>query len=149
MILVDLIDRIVSLISEKDIFPELKAVDKYMKIGKGLSLPVCSVETGDFDIETDPGTEQLHVAARFEVRVIVGPEAENAQEKVRALAVRIATHIFKMERLNENAGPWEIIDIEEDVFRPDLSSFLVWLVTVRVPVYNGKSVFEENTNNVE
>ena len=143
MILVDLIDRIVSLISDKDVFTEFKTVDKYLKIGKGLCLPACTIETGDFEIDTDPGTEQLNIAARFEVRVIVGPEGDDAQEKIRTLAVLIATEIFKMERINENAGAFEILDIEEDIFRPELNSFLVWLITIKVPVYYGESVFKE------
>ena len=145
MILVDLIDRIVSIANESEQFA---TVGKYLKIGKSIKLPACDVEIGDFDIGENPGTEQLEIGARFELRVIVGSEIPNAQEIVRSLAVNIATTIFKEKRLNENCGAWEIVDIEEDLFRPDLSSFLVWLVTIRVPIYNGESVFKLNSEDI-
>jgi len=153
--------RLVNLLSDSLKFPELKTVKKYARIGKKFSVPAALIEIGDFDSFEDHGNEQLDLGVRFEIRFVVQPELNNADELVRILAARAASLIHKQDRnyidpdnpddqyTAEDIGPFQILDISEDHFRPELSNLLVWLLQIRCEVLAGDDVFAPGPDDID
>ncbi len=126
MILTQVIDSVVDYLAEA--FPDFPTVEKYPRCRKKIPLPAILVEIGDFEEFENTGDDQLGVGCRFEARVILDPTLPDAEETVRILAAQVAQWLMTMERVNPHVSNFRIVDVSEDMFRPELRGYLVWLV---------------------
>ena len=113
-------------------------------------LPALLLELPDFelDLESDAGTEQLPLIARFEVRIVVDAmEKEQANPifmkvKVRGLATKLAQYLFKNKRFHGlKTGALVLSDITEDAFYPALDRYDVWRIDFEIPIHVGESIW--------
>jgi hypothetical protein len=102
-------------------------VEAYPVLSRRVTLPAVLVELAELEPGTDPGTGETAVIGRFQARAIVDPTQAQAHLQVRELAARIVVAI-----MHENWGlpiaPAQLVQAGEDAFRPELDSYLVWVV---------------------
>jgi hypothetical protein len=102
-------------------------VDYYPKIGRRITLPAVLIEISEFEPGTDPGTGEAALIGRFQARAIVDPNDPKAMIKVRDLAARIVVAI-QGENWGLPVGLAQFVQAGEDGMKPELDSYLVWLV---------------------
>lgn len=99
----------------------------------------CLMELPEMDAsDTDPGTEQQALAARFEAEIVIKSMQPDARLLVRVLAGSYAAFLRKQMRwpgvLN---GPIRVVGCYKDDFSPELDQFEVWRVEWTQDVWLG------------
>ncbi|MCW5319631.1 hypothetical protein D5039_00075 [Verminephrobacter aporrectodeae subsp. tuberculatae] len=102
-------------------------IDAYPVIERRIVLPAVLIELAQMEPGADPGTGETALIGSFQARAIVDPNARNADLAVRELAARIAVAITH-ETWGLDVGVAQLVQIGEDAFKPELDSYLVWLV---------------------
>lgn len=108
-----------------------------------IEAPAVFLEIANYAIGDQPSTEQLSLIANVEARVVVDSLDENAEIGAQILAQKIA----KLAYLNNfgcNVKAGLVTGISRDFFKPDLDSYICWLVEWQHEFYVGDSVFEES-----
>lgn len=125
-------------------FPDLN-VEAYREDRERLILPACLVELVDMepDPDSDPGTGQLAVLARFEARIVIGFKKLKAKQEIRKMAAALAAAIY-MQRWGQPIGPAEVTTITPDNFSPELDQFEVWRVDWQHLIHLGASVWNND-----
>lgn len=123
-------------------FPSVNTVEDYRDDRRSLPLPAILVELSDLeaDPESDPGTEQLAVTARFEARVIIGFRTANAEREIRKLAGSLAAFVHQ-QRWGQPVEGAQVLTVTPDTFDPDLDQYVVWRVEWQQVIYLGQSVW--------
>ncbi|QND83771.1 Uncharacterized protein ChrSV_1544 [Chromobacterium vaccinii] len=105
-------------------------VELYPQLVDGMSLPRVALELDEFAPGADPGNNQLALIATMQARVILDPNQEGAEVLIRQLAARVALEIHRAHGFGlEYVAPAKIRRLVPDGFsRPELESYLVWLV---------------------
>ncbi|WP_418089937.1 hypothetical protein [Wolbachia endosymbiont (group B) of Orgyia antiqua] len=140
MNLKDLHDKICTTLKRE--IPAIQTCEIYPSIRKELLAPALFVEFVSLESGKDPGTEELALKARFEVRIVIDSTIENAPIIVRTFAAEVARVVNK-NTWEKNVSPAEFLSAEPDGFRPELDAYLVWMVDWSHQLHLGKSVWEE------
>jgi hypothetical protein len=120
----------------------IQTCDIYPIIRTTIVAPAVFVELASLEPGRDPGTEELALRARFEARIIIDSTIENAAIVVRSLAAEVAKVVNK-NTWGMNVSPAEFISAEVDGFKPELDSYLVWLVNWVHEIHLGESVWKD------
>lgn len=145
--LADLHTAIGSNLSEA--FPAFKLVEFYREdeeraAPKESELPALLLEMTEMepDLDSDPGTEQLAVIARFEARIVINFRTPKAKIEVRKMAGGLAAFIHKNRRFHKlPTGAANIDAIVSDDFYPELDRFQVWRVDFSMLVHLGDTIW--------
>lgn len=99
--------------------------------GPGEPTACCLLELVEMDPgDSDPGTEQVDVLAKFEAQFVIGFRTPNAKVAIRALAARYAAHLRRQGRWpGVISGPMNAIQCFKDDFSPELDKYEVWTVS--------------------
>lgn len=102
----------------------------YPPLEDGMALPMVVLELDEFAPGTDPGNNQLALVATLQARVILDPNQEDAELRIRQLAARVALEVHRAHGFGlEYVAPAKIRRLVPDGFsRPELEGYLVWLV---------------------
>lgn len=98
--------------------------------GEGQPRACCLLELTEFDpLDTNTGTEQMDVVARFEAQFAIGFRTPNAKVEIRALAASYAAYLRKRNRWPGVVnGVMQDIRCFKDDFSPELDQYEVWTV---------------------
>lgn len=121
--------------------------DELPAMGKpGQPTACCMLELTELDpVETDPGTEQVDVMARFEAQFIIGFRTPNAKVSIRTLAGSYAAYLRKRSRWPGVVnGRIENIRCFKDDFSPELDQYEVWTVEWTQVLRLGEGVWKES-----
>lgn len=89
------------------------------------------------DADKDPGTGEVAVDTRFEARVIVGQEEDNCLHIAAFVAAQL-TVLLRMQSWGLAVEFAQFVRAERDWSRPDLDSFVIWVVEWTQIIYLGK-----------
>ncbi|WP_230944455.1 hypothetical protein [Burkholderia territorii] len=108
--------------------PDLERIHAYPKIGKAIDTPFIAIELSELEPGHDDGTGRVPLVGRLQARVIVDPIVPGAELLVRELSARVlqAVHGATWD-LPVTPGK-QVGSAGVDPFRPDLDTYLVWLV---------------------
>ncbi|MDO7900626.1 hypothetical protein ACE1YR_00745 [Pseudomonas sp. K1(2024)] len=101
-----------------------------------LALPAVVIELAGWEPGPDPGTGETGIEARFEARVIVGSEVEDAL-KVAAFAGAQLTVLLRMQTWGLSIENAVFVRAEQDWTRPELDGYAVWVVEWTQVIYLG------------
>lgn len=101
-----------------------------------LALPAVVIELAGWEPGPDPGTGETGIEARFEARVIVGSEVEDAL-KVAAFAGAQLTVLLRMQTWGLPVENAVFVRAEQDWTRPELDGYAVWVVEWTQVIYLG------------
>lgn len=144
---VDLFDLHESMLNAiKEAFPVLQTVECYRddRTTK-VTMPAALLELTEMEADPaqDPGTEQLAVTARFELRFILGFRSRESKLQARALSAAFAAHLRKNPRWpGIPSGPAEVIGCYRDEFDPELDQYEVWRVEWAHTLHLGDSTWD-------
>ncbi len=127
----------------KEEIPAIQTCEVYPAIRREIIAPAAFVELASLEPGKDPGTEELALRARFEVRGVVDGTVEDSQVVVRSLAAEIARVVNKNTWDVENVSAGEFISAGGDDFKPELDAYLVWLVEWVHELHTGQSMWLE------
>lgn len=96
-------------------------------------LELAGLESAD----KDPGTGEVAVDARFEVRVIVGAEEPNCLHVVAFAAAQLVV-LLRMQSWGLAVEFAQFVRAERDWSRPELDSYAVWVVEWTQVIYLGE-----------
>lgn len=108
--------------------PAIERIHAYPKIGKAIETPFIAIELAELEPGHDNGTDAVPLVGRMQARVIVDPLVDDAELLVRDLSARVLKAIHH-ETWGVPVTPGKQIGpASVDPFRPDLDTYLVWLV---------------------
>lgn len=107
--------------------PGVPTIDHYPKIGRRITIPAVLIEMSELEPGTDPGTGETAFVGRIQARAVVDPNSAKAEIMVRDLAARIVMAI-QHESWGLPIGVADFVQAGEDGMKPELDSYLVWLV---------------------
>lgn len=103
-----------------------------------VSPPAVVLELAGFDAaDRDPGTGETAVDARFEARVIVGAEDDDCLHVAAFVAAQL-TALLRLQTWGIAVEPAQFVRAEQDWSRPELDSFVVWVVEWTQIIYLGE-----------
>ncbi|QDQ28301.1 hypothetical protein FNU76_19180 [Chitinimonas arctica] len=120
--------------------PAAKTVEAYPDIGRRIDIPAVFLELSEFEAGTDPGTSETALVVHIQARVVVDPNQRQAYLLVRELAARIAVAI-QHENWGLPIGLATLLQAGEDAMKPELDSYLVWLVEWTHEIHLGKTTW--------
>ena len=120
--------------------PEIYTCCSYPRMRCELVAPACFVEVSEFDLGSNPGTEELAVVGQFEARLVVDRTIEDSEFVIRELALKLA-NLINQNTFESNVSPAKIKSIEPDGFKPELDAFLVWCVTWSHEFHVGENIW--------
>ncbi|MGC0151887.1 hypothetical protein ACPRNU_05450 [Chromobacterium vaccinii] len=106
------------------------AVALYPPLVDGMALPLVALELEEFAPGIDAGNNQLPLIATLQARVIIDPNEDGVELRIRQLAARVALEVYRAHGFGlEYVAPAKIRRLVPDGFsRPELEGYLVWLV---------------------
>ncbi|RQT06949.1 hypothetical protein [Burkholderia contaminans] len=108
--------------------PDLERIHAYPKIGKAIDTPFVAIELSELEPGHDDGTGRVPLVARMQARVIVDPLVEDADVQVRELSARVLQKVHGATWGLPVTPGKQVESAGEDQFRPELDTYLVWLV---------------------
>ncbi|WP_321846719.1 hypothetical protein [Burkholderia cepacia] len=108
--------------------PDLERIHAYPKIGKSIETPFVAIELAELEPGHDDGTGRVPLIARMQARVIVDPLVEDAEVQVRELSARVLQTVHGATWGLPMTPGKQVGSAGEDPFRPELDTYLVWLV---------------------
>ncbi|WP_414451506.1 hypothetical protein AB4851_22445 [Burkholderia sp. 22PA0099] len=108
--------------------PGIDRIHAYPKIGKAIETPFVAIELAELEPGEDDGTGRVPLIARMQARVIVDPLVPDAALQVRELSARVLLAV--------HGSTWDLAvtpgkqvgSAGEDPFKPELDTYLVWLL---------------------
>ncbi|WP_353271781.1 hypothetical protein [Wolbachia endosymbiont (group A) of Nomada goodeniana] len=137
----DLHQKICTMLKEE--IPAIQTCEVYPMIRREIVAPAVFVELSSLEQGKDRGTEEFALRARFEARIVVDSTVENASIIVRSLAAEVARVVNKNTWNVKNIAPGEFLSAGGDDFRPELDTYLVWMVEWVHEIHVWKSVWSE------
>ncbi|HIE5945994.1 TPA: hypothetical protein ACXN34_003978 [Burkholderia cepacia] len=119
-------DGIVAGLRER--LPDLERIHAYPKIGKSIDTPFIAIELTELEPGHDDGTGRVPLIARMQARVIVDPLVDDAEVQVRELSARVLQTVHGATWGLPMTPGKQVGSAGEDPFRPELDTYLVWLV---------------------
>ena len=108
--------------------PDLERIHAYPKIGKAIDTPFVAIELSELEPGHDDGTGRVPLVARMQARVIVDPLVEDADVQVRELSARVLQKVYGATWGLPVTPGKQVGAAGEERFRPELDTYLVWLV---------------------
>lgn len=102
-----------------------------------LPLPAVMIDVAEFEPGADRGTGEVSVVARFEARVIVGPEQLQCQHQA-AFAAAQLTSLLRNQSWGLDVEFAEFVRAAQDWTRPELEGYIVWVVEWTQQIYLGE-----------
>jgi hypothetical protein len=128
-------------------FPDLQTVEDYSQSRLRFTTPACFVELTQLDAgDSDPGTGQIQVAARFEAHLIISFRALDAKRAIRKLAGAFSVFLHN-QRWGLPVGPAQFVSASPDEItgrgtNPDqLDQYEVWSIEWEQQIHLGQSVW--------
>lgn len=124
-------------------FPALATVEFYREDRTELPVPACLLNLEEFEHEpdSDPGTEQISVALRFEAEFIMGFRDPNVKVEIRRLVGAFAAFLHRARWPGGHISPAMAIHAYRSDFKPQLDQYEVWVVEWRQIANLGASVW--------
>lgn len=124
--------------------PGLQDPAVYPVVRQSLNLPTVLLELADAEPGQDPGTGELAIKTRWEARCVYDPTAPRAELAVRALAMSVAHAVWRRGALGGGlrCGACRLERLGPDALRPELDSYLVWVVEWTAQIHVGQSVWD-------
>lgn len=111
----------------REALPTFERIEAYPKIGAQIRTPLIAVELSEMEPGHDDGTGCISLIARMQARIIVDPYGAEHELHVREIAARLALAVH-MQTWGLPIAPGRVVQVGEDPFRPQLDTYLVWLV---------------------
>lgn len=110
-------------------FSTFQTVEFYRPDRTQLPLPAILLELAELETaDTDPGTGQIAMVARFEARIILSFDTVNVKQEIRKIAASLAAFLNLRRWPGVITDPATVIGCYEDDFSPELDRFEVWRV---------------------
>ena len=124
-------------------YPTLETVADYPDERVRVTTPACLIELADLDPgETDPGTGQQAVLARFQARIIIGFREPATKRAVRTLAASFIA-FMRGQRWGLPVGPARFVSAGPDEFSPELDQYEAWLIEWEQTLHLGQTVWRD------
>ncbi|WP_412023261.1 hypothetical protein [Burkholderia cepacia] len=107
---------------------DLDRIHAYPKIGKSIETPFVAIELAELEPGHDDGTGRVPLVARMQARVIVDPLVPDAELQVRELSARVLQTVHGATWGLPVTPGKQVGSAGEDPFRPELDTYLVWLI---------------------
>ncbi|AVR10995.1 MULTISPECIES: hypothetical protein [pseudomallei group] len=111
----------------REALPTIERIEAYPEIGAQIQTPMIAVELSEMEPGHDDGTGSISLIARMQARIIVDPYGAEHELHVREIAARLALGVH-MQTWGLPIAPGRVVQVGEDPFRPQLDTYLVWLV---------------------
>ncbi|AIP50958.1 MULTISPECIES: hypothetical protein [pseudomallei group] len=111
----------------REALPAIERIEAYPEIGAQIQTPMIAVELSEMEPGHDDGTGSVSLIGRMQARIIVDPYGEGHELHVREIAARLALGVH-MQTWGLPIAPGRVVQVGEDPFRPQLDTYLVWLV---------------------
>ncbi|WP_240462200.1 hypothetical protein [Burkholderia sp. Nafp2/4-1b] len=108
--------------------PDLARIHAYPKIGKSIDTPFIALELAELEPGQDDGTGRVPLIARMQARIVVDPLVDGAELQVRELAARVLAAVHGTTWDLPITPGRQVGSAVDDPFRPELDTYLVWLV---------------------
>lgn len=108
--------------------PDLERIHAYPKIGKSIETPFIAIELSELEPGHDDGTGRVPLIGRMQARVVVDPISPDAELLVRELSARVLQTVHGATWDLPVTPGKQVGSAGEDPFRPELDTYLVWLV---------------------
>lgn len=102
-----------------------------------IAMPAVVIEVVEWEPGPDPGTGEVGVEARFEARVIIAGEEDNAL-KIAAFSAAQLTVLLRMQTWGIEVDHAKFVRAAQDWTRPELDGYAVWLVEWTQIIYLGE-----------
>lgn len=106
--------------------------------------PACLLELSEWDqADSDPETGQLAIICRFEARLLIAFNVQNAKAQARKLAMDFAAWMRRRtwRAQGHPSGPAQVVGGYRDDFSPVLDKYEVWRVEWTQEIHIGASVW--------
>lgn len=104
---------------------------------RGIPLPAVLLELAELEPGTDPGTGETALIGRFQARIVVDPVVAQPEQRASLMAAALAVAL-RGQRWGLPIDAAEFVDASLDWFKPELDSYVVWLVEFRHEFHLGQ-----------
>lgn len=105
---------------------------------RSIRVPAVYLEISELEPVSNPGDGRISVDARFEARCIVDPNGSRSHLAVRELASRVVRALQEIRRPVVGHGHIRIERAGDEMFRPKMDGYEVWVVEYGIEVYLGE-----------
>jgi hypothetical protein len=105
---------------------------------RSIRVPAVYLEISELEPVSNPGDGRISVDARFDARCIVDPNGTRSHLAVRELASRVVRALQEIRRPVSGHGHIRIERAGDEMFRPKMDGYEVWVVEYGVEVYLGE-----------
>lgn len=105
---------------------------------RSIRVPAVYLEISELEPVSNPGDGRISVDARFEARCIVDPNGSRSHLAVRELASRVVRALQEIRRPVAGHGHIRIERAGDEMFRPKMDGYEVWVVEYGIEVYLGE-----------
>ncbi|KQQ68257.1 hypothetical protein ASF84_01475 [Pseudomonas sp. Leaf127] len=102
-----------------------------------IDVPAVVIELADFEPGDDPGTGETALVLRLEARIIVGAETDDCHKLAAWSAAQLAI-LLRMQHWGLEVEAAQFERAGQDWSRPELDSYVVWVVEWTQGVYLGE-----------
>ena len=138
MTLTDIVDATV--VKLRAAIPDVPTIegDPPPQSQRAIRAPAVYLEISELEPVSNPGDGRISVDARFEARCIVDPNGSRSHLAVRELASRVVRALQEIRRPVAGHGHIRIERAGDEMFRPKMDGYEVWVVEYGVEVYLGE-----------
>lgn len=138
MTLTDIVDATVAKL--RDAMPDVPTIegDPPPHAQRSIRVPAVYLEISELEPVSNPGDCRVSVDARFEARCVVDPNGTRSHLAVRELASRVVRALQEIRRPAVGHGHIRIERAGDEMFRPKMDGYEVWVVEYGVEVYLGE-----------
>lgn len=138
MTLTDIVDATVAKL--RAAMPDVPTIegDPPHQSQRAIRVPAVYIEISELEPVSNPGDGRISVDARFEARCIVDPNGSRSHLAVRELASRVVRALQEIRRPVAGHGHIRIERAGDEMFRPKMDGYEVWVVEYGVEVYLGE-----------
>ncbi|MFK7827916.1 MAG: hypothetical protein AB8G05_27455 [Oligoflexales bacterium] len=123
---------------EREFGEKLEVKTEYPRSKEIKKLPVCFVEMTDISPGTDPGTGQVELNTRWEIRVLLSAKQENVKVAVRDVSARIGA-MFHSKVLAPFAFPAKYLGSSDDHFDFKVKDIESWVSELQIVIRVGEN----------
>ncbi len=127
----------------RESFESVPSCRKYPRLRRKITVPAILLELAEMKPDTDAGTGQLCLSARFRAYCIYDLVEDEAELQAANLAASVAYEIFTGGRFGLTVGPAAIASVEPADFKPDLFGYAAWAVEWSHQIRLGQSIWTD------
>jgi len=105
---------------------------------RALRVPAVYLEIDSIEPLQEAGDTRLLADLRWQARCLVDPNLPRADLLVRALAARVAVALHEIRRPIPGHGHIRLVNATDDAFRPEVDSYIVWVVEFNMELALGE-----------